>query len=84
MNDHRTVLDEILRLVERSPHSAASLTLYLSNLAWNESVGICFPRASCLRFCQSLESENPQLWSELVSQDMDQMIDAMVEAQLAA
>lgn len=57
---------------------AASLTLYLSNLAWNESVGICFPRASCLRFCESLESENPQLWSELVSKDMDQMIDAML------
>lgn len=43
MNDHRTVLDEILGLVERSPHSAASLTLYaMVNTMDYEQAGCLF------------------------------------------
>ncbi len=43
MNDHRAVLDEILRLVEQAPHSAASLTLYaMVNTMDYEQAGCLF------------------------------------------
>jgi hypothetical protein len=43
MNDHRTLLEEILQLVERSPHSAAALTLYaMVNTMDYEQAGCLF------------------------------------------
>lgn len=43
MNASRTVLDEILRLIEHSPHSAASLTLYaMVNTMDYEQAGCLF------------------------------------------
>ena len=66
MNDHRTVLDEILRLVERSPHSAAALTLYaMVNTMDYEQAG-CLFKLNKLRDLQPAERQLAYALMELM------------------
>ncbi len=75
----KRMLNTQLRDPERA-HSPAAVQvgLYLANLAWNESLGICHPRESYRNVWETIEPDNPDLWNEFVSTDTSQMIDEMV------
>ena len=58
---------------------AAHVALFFANLAWNECVGLDAERERTKNVWQAIEAENPQLWDELKSRDIDAMIDELVE-----
>ena len=53
---------------------AAHLALFFANVAWNESVGLGDSRAGYLNIWETIEAENPELWNEFKSNDVDAMI----------
>ena len=78
------ILKEMSERLLREPdaaHSpeAASLALMFANFAWNETVGLDFPRQSYHPAWKSIEAENPAVWDEFKSTDIDGMIDELVE-----
>ena len=58
---------------------AVYVTLFFANLAWNECVGLGAERERTKNVWQSIEADNPALWDELKSRDIDAMIDELVE-----
>jgi hypothetical protein len=63
MSDHQQVLDEIIRIVEKAPHSAAALTLYaMVNTMDYEQAGCLFK----LNKLRDLEEPERQLAYELM------------------
>ena len=62
-------------------HSSEALhvALFFANLAWNECVGLGVERERTKNVWQAIEAENPNLWDELKSNDIDAMIDELVE-----
>ena len=58
---------------------AAHVALFFANMAWNESIGIAHPRESYRNVWETIEAENPALWNELKSNDINAMIDELVE-----
>jgi hypothetical protein len=75
--------DMAMRLLKRpkaTPSSeAAHVALMFANFAWNETVGLDYPRESYRSAWEMIEAENPALWSEFKSNDIDGMIDELVE-----
>ena len=68
----------------RDPEAAHSteavyVTLLFANLAWNECVGFGAQRDRIKNVWQTIETDNPKLWDELKSRDIDGMIDELVE-----
>jgi hypothetical protein len=57
---------------------AAHVALMFANIAWNESVGLGQPRDGYHPAWQTFETENPAMWGELKSNDVDAMIDDLV------
>ena len=57
---------------------AAHLALFFANVAWNESVGLGDSRAGYRNVWETIEAENPELWNEFRSNDVDAMIDELV------
>jgi len=62
-------------------HSSAAvhIALFFANVAWNECIGLGAERERTKGIWQSIEAENPNLWGELKSKDIDAMIDELVE-----
>jgi hypothetical protein len=78
------IMKEMSERLFRDPdaaHSseAAHVALFFANVAWNECIGLAHPRRSYRNVWQSIEAENPALWNELKSNDIDGMIDELVE-----
>jgi hypothetical protein len=63
----------------RVPSSeAAHVALFFANVAWNESVGLGDSREGYRNVWETIEAENPALWNEFRSNDIDAMIDELV------
>ena len=78
------VMKEMSEYLLRNPevaHSseAAHVALFFANVAWNESVGLDHPRDRYRNVWETIEAENPELWNELKSNDINAMIDEVVE-----
>jgi hypothetical protein len=48
-----------------------------ANIAWNESVGLTHGRKGYRSAWETIEAENPEMWSEFKSNDVDAMIDEL-------
>ena len=57
---------------------AAHVALFFANAAWNESVGLGDYRKGYRNVWETIEAENPELWNEFKSNDIDAMIDELV------
>jgi hypothetical protein len=57
---------------------AAHVALLFANVAWNESAGLDHAREGYHNVCQTIEAENPALWDEFKSSDVNAMIDELV------
>src|SRR4051794_3606303 len=57
---------------------AAHVALFFANVAWNESVGIDGAREGYRNVWETIEAENPELWNEFTSNDINAMIDELV------
>jgi len=58
---------------------AAHVALFFAHVAWNECVGLDGGREGWSHVWQTIEADNPELWNELKSNDIDAMIDELVE-----
>ena len=52
--------------------------LLFANVAWNESVGLDHAREGCRNVWETIEADNPELWNEFKSNDIDAMIDELI------
>ena len=69
----------LLRNPDNIPSSeAAHVALFFANVAWNESVGLAHAREGYRKAWETIEAENPELWNELKSNDINGMIDELV------
>jgi hypothetical protein len=69
-----------LRRPRKAPSSeAAHVSLLLAHVAWNESVGLDNRRDGCRHAWETIEAENPELWCELKSKDVNALIDELIE-----
>ena len=72
--------EQLLRNPGGVPSSeAAHVTLMFANIAWNETVGLVHARKGYRSVWESIEAENPEMWSEFKSNDVDAMIDQLVQ-----
>src|SRR5437868_13026083 len=87
MSDQPRKLSEILKemseVLLRNPggvpsSEAAHVALFFANVAWNECVGIVHAREGYRNVWETIEAENPELWNEFKSNDINAMIDELV------
>ncbi len=57
---------------------AAHVALLFANVAWNECVGLERSRDDFRTVWEAIEAENPDLWNEIKSNDIDALIDELV------
>jgi hypothetical protein len=57
---------------------AAHVALLFAHVAWNEGVGLDHAREGCRNVWETIEADNPELWDEFKSNDIDAMIDELV------
>jgi hypothetical protein len=77
------IMKEMLELLLRNPKAvpsseAAHVALFFANVAWNETVGLDNARESYRNVWEKIEANNPELWNELKSNDIEAMIDELV------
>ena len=71
--------EQLLRNPGGVPSSeAAHVALMFANIAWNETVGLVHARESYRSAWEMIEAENPEMWSEFKSNDVNAMIDDLV------
>ena len=71
--------ERLLRKPGGVPSSeAAHVALMFANIAWNETVGLDHAREGYRTAWETIEAENPALWNEFKSNDIDAMIDELV------
>ncbi len=71
--------EQLLRNPGGVPSSeAAHVALMFANIAWNETVGLGHAREGYRSAWEMIEAENPEMWSEFKSNDVDAMIDELV------
>lgn len=76
--------DRLFRNPRRVPSSeAAHVALMFANIAWNEAVGLDHGRAGYRPAWETVEAENPEVWGEFKSNDVDAMIDDLVRYKTA-
>ncbi len=69
----------LLREPLKVPSSEAMhVALFFANAAWNESVGLGDSREGYHNVWETIEAENPALWNEFKSNDINAMIDELV------
>ncbi|HMB03469.1 MAG TPA: hypothetical protein VKP69_06975 [Isosphaeraceae bacterium] len=69
----------LLREPSKVPTSEAMhVALFFANAAWNESVGLGGSRVGYRNVWETIEVENPELWNEFRSNDINAMIDELV------
>ena len=75
----KEMAERLLRNPEGEPSSEAMhVALMFANFAWNEAVGLGYPRAGYRRAWEQIEAHNPDLWGEFKSNDVDAQIDELV------
>jgi hypothetical protein len=71
--------ETLLRNPDAIPSSeAAHVALFFANVAWNESVGLDGAREGYRNVWKTIEAENPALWNEFKSNDINAMIDELI------
>jgi len=78
------ILEEMSKLPLRHPRKApsseaAQVALFFANAAWNESVGLTDSREGYRHVWETIEADNPELWNEFKSNDINAMIDELVD-----
>jgi len=63
--------------VPHTPESARAALMF-ANMAWNESVGLGNARHGYRSAWETIEAENPEMWSEFKSTDVEAMLDELV------
>ena len=72
--------ERLLRNPDGAPSSeAVHVAIMFANIAWNETVGLGHARKGYRSAWEMIEAENPEMWSEFNSNDVDAMIDELVE-----
>src|SRR5271157_3792893 len=72
--------ETLLRHPGEIPSSeAAEVALFFANVAWNESVGIVHAREGYRNVWEAIEADNPELWNEFKSNDINALIDELVQ-----
>ena len=75
----KEMAETLLRHPRKVPSSkAAHVALLFANVAWNECVGLGRAREDYRNVWETIEAENPALWNEFKSDDIDAMIDELV------
>ena len=77
------IMKEMSVILFRHPNQvpsseAAHVALFFANVAWNESIGLGESREGYRNVWETIESDNPELWNEFKSNDIDAMIDELV------
>jgi hypothetical protein len=77
------IMKEMSETLLRNPGAvpsseAAHVALFFANVAWNESVGLGGAREANRHVWETIEAENPALWNEFKSSDVDALIDELV------
>jgi hypothetical protein len=77
------IMKEMSEMLLRNPggvpsSEAAHVALLFANIAWNESVGLDHAREGYRNVWETIAAENPVLWNEFKSKDIDAMIDELV------
>jgi hypothetical protein len=77
------IMKEMSETLLRNPggvpsSEAAHVALFFANVAWNESVGLGHARDGYRQVWETIEAENPELWNEFKSNDINAMIDELV------
>ena len=77
------IMKEMSETLLRNPNGepsaeAAHVALLFANAAWNECVGMDHARDSYRNVWETIEAENPALWNEFKSNNIDAMIDELV------
>jgi hypothetical protein len=62
----------------RTSCGADVVALFFANVAWNECVGLDHAREAYRNVWEAIEADNPELWNEFKSNDIDAMIDEVV------
>jgi hypothetical protein len=71
--------ERLLRRPAQVPSSeAAHVALFFATAAWNESVGLAAAREGYRQVWETIEADNPAVWNELKSGEVDQLIDELV------
>lgn len=58
---------------------AASVALLFAHVAWNECVGLVHARDGYRNVWEAIEADNPKLWQELKSREIDPLVDELVK-----
>jgi hypothetical protein len=75
----KEMAERLLRNPGEEPSSeAAHAALMFANIAWNEAVGLVHARPGYRPAWEMIEAENPTMWGEFKSTDVDAMIDDLV------
>ncbi len=75
----KKMAERLLRNPGGEPSSeAAHVALMFANIAWNEAVGLVHARQGYRSAWEMIEAENPTMWGEFKSDDVDAMIDDLV------
>ncbi len=77
------IMKEMSKILLRHPSEvpsseAAQVALFFANVAWNESVGIDHAREGYRNVWEAIEADNPELWNEFKSNDINALIDELV------
>jgi hypothetical protein len=77
------IMKEMSELLLRNPRNipsseAAHVSLFFANVAWNESVGLDHDREGYRHVWEVIEADNPELWNEFKSNDVNGMIDELI------
>jgi hypothetical protein len=76
--------ETLLRNPSRVPSSeAAHVALIFANVAWNESVGMDQAREGYRTVWEKIEADNPALWNEFKSNDINAMIEELIRYKIA-
>jgi hypothetical protein len=78
------IMKEMSEIVFRHPNKVPSseamhVALFFANAAWNESVRLTDAREGYRNVWESIETENPELWNEFKSNNVNAMIDDLVQ-----
>ncbi len=75
----KEMAERLFRQPRKVPSSeAAHVALLFANIAWNEGVGLGGSREGYRKVWETIEADNPALWNEFKSNDIDAMIDELV------
>ena len=76
----KEISGQLFRKPDAIPSSAAAhIALMFANIAWNETVGMVHAREDYRSAWETIEAENPEMWSEFKSNDVEAMIDELVQ-----